>query len=257
MNPNLCRVTLRPRDPLEVFDLTLRFLGAEWRAFGRLAVIWVVPVWLAASIGAIVGEGTPFSLLIPWLGGGVVRAPFTLLAGRLLFAETVPLGALHRDLARRAGGGALLHVAQAVGVGVAALLSCGVAVPWAMAALLFASEVALLEQVPAWRGVRRTLRLAQGHYARMVVGTGVMAAVVVWSVVVAEASAQALVENVLQLGVPFGLAQEGRVTPGVLAGALFVQPLIAVYRLFLYVDCRTRGEGWDLQVGLRAAGLAR
>ena len=66
-----------------------------------------------------------------------------------------------------------------------------------------------------------------------------------------------IVEFLLQLGRPFGSLSNGEVTPYAVAGVLLAQPLIALYRLLLYVDVRTRLEGWDLQVSLRALGMER
>ena len=60
-----------------------------------------------------------------------------------------------------------------------------------------------------------------------------------------------------QRGRPLPSALEGVATPWLTAGILASHPVWALWRLLLYVDVRTRVEGWDLQVGLRAAGLAR
>jgi hypothetical protein len=79
----------------------------------------------------------------------------------------------------------------------------------------------------------------------------------VWFAVTAEAVGQGLVSGVLQLGTPFGDVLLGEVTPFLILGILLSHPVYAIYRLLLYVDVRTRVEGWDLQVGLRAAGLSR
>ena len=53
-----------------------------------------------------------------------------------------------------------------------------------------------------------------------------------------------------------GSVLDGVATVPAIAGMLLVQPFIAMYRLMLYVDVRTREEGWDLQVELRALRLA-
>ena len=68
---------------------------------------------------------------------------------------------------------------------------------------------------------------------------------------------QLIVAQGLQLGQPFGSAMDLQVTPYLLFGMLAVQPLHALYRLLLYIDVRTRVEGWDLQVAFRGAAIER
>ena len=90
----------------------------------------------------------------------------------------------------------------------------------------------------------------------VLVGTLVSYGSLMWAAIAAEALGQNLVGFVFQLGAPFGSAPED-ITPYLLAGLLVGRSLFAVYRLLLYVDVRTRVEGWDLQVQLRAAGMAQ
>jgi hypothetical protein len=124
-------------------------------------------------------------------------------------------------------------------------------------ALAYMTETALLERVAVSRGISRTMRLAGARPSNALVTALSWWLLTAWFALVGEAAGQGLVGFVLQLGQPFGELAVDHVTPYVLGGVLVAQPLHAVYRLLLYVDVRTRLEGWDLQVALRAAGMAR
>lgn len=256
MNPYQCRVVLRPRGPLEVLDLSFRFLRERLGPFARLAVPTLLPTWVVVSLAAWWFEGHWVILLPTLIFGAALRASFTALAGRLLFAEDVRVVRVLADVAARTPGLLAVWLTGLVGWVVAAL-TCFVALPWIQGALLYLVQTALLERVPVGRGVRRTLRLVSGRPGHALAGALGTWALVVWSALVGEGVGQALVGFVLQLGQPFGSLWTGQVTPWLLGGVLLGQPLVAVFRFLLYVDVRTRIEGWDLQVGLRAAGLSR
>lgn len=256
MNPNLCRVVLRPRSPLEVFDLTWVFVRANLGVFLRLLAITVIPPWVLVAPFAWWFEGQIWValLVLPFLAP--IQAPFTLLSGRLLFdAEASASGVLAEvpgALGRLIGAWGTLLVAWCVSI-----LTCMTMYIPAMAATTYIPETALLERVPAGRGVQRSMRLAGANPAIALFSLFGRGFLTVWAAAVAEASGQVLFSTTLQLGQPFGSALNGDVTPYLLLGVLIAQPIHSVYRLLLYVDVRTRVEGWDLQVGLRAAGIAR
>ncbi|MBX2797678.1 MAG: hypothetical protein KTR31_08425 [Myxococcales bacterium] len=255
MNPNLCRVVLRPRGPLEVFDLTLALIRVHAGRFGLLAALTVLPfVALAFGLTYVVDDPWLIPLFLP-LVFGLLQAPFTVLAGRLLFADEVPLRQVVMEVLRgivptiAASGWLLLALLLGLGCGFA-----GVAIT--VPATAYVTEAALLEKVGVMGCLRRSMRLASSNPGIALSTAFGWAFLTFWGVVVAEAAGQSMVGFVLQLGQPFGSLVAGQVTPYALFGALAAQPLMAVYRLLLYVDARTRIEGWDLQVGLRAAGLA-
>lgn len=256
MNPNLARIALRPRGSLEAFDLGLALVRSSPRPFLRLAAITVLPAWLVCCALALAADGHPATLLLPLLLGPLLQAPFTVLTGRLLFAPEVPVRDVLRDTARR--GPALLAawgfelLCWAVST-----TTCLLGAPILQAGTLFLTEAALLERVGPSRGLRRSLRLAQAQLPSAFVGALARYGLLLWCGAVAESTGQAVVGFVLMLGEPFGSAVGGQVTPYLLLGLLVAQPVHAIYRLLLYVDVRTQVEGWDLQVGLRAAGLAR
>lgn len=256
MNPNLSWVALRPRGPLEVFDLAWRFLRETWRSQARmLAAVWLPPALVAFPLCHL-ADGRPAVLLFPLLLFPWLQAPFTLLTGRLLFDRRTRVADVLRELLARAG---VLLVGQAVALaGWVVAAACGFLgyLPVRMA-LQFLPEVLLLERLPPSRAARRAMRLAGTQSGAALVGVLTRLALAIWCAIVAEAAGQGLFRYVLQLGEPFGRVQDGEVTPFLVAGLMLSQPLHAVYRLLLYVDVRTRAEGWDLQVGLRAAGLER
>ncbi len=255
MNPHLCRVVLRPRDPLEVLDLA--FALVRWRAWVvlRLLAMTALPVWLGASALAWLTHGAWYALVVPFAFGPLVQAAFTLLVGRLLFSDEVRArDALSESLRRLP---ALLGVWFVRGIALlAASLTCGLAWPIIQGALLYQTEAALLERVGPNRGLRRSGRLASSQPGTATVAVVGWYVLLAWFALVGEVAGQRLVGFVLQLGQPLGSAMDGVVTPYLLAGLVLFQPAYAIYRLLLYVDVRTRAEGWDLQVALRALGLA-
>lgn len=253
MNPHLCRVALRPRSPFEVFDLTLRLIRERAGPLAWMSLYVLLPTFLIGwAVGYVLVGNSPALLLLPVLAGPLVQAPFTVLGGRLLFQEHVSAGRTLRDTARIVGGLLITVLAEVVSW---VLVCTGIGMVL-LPGLVYLPEMALLERVDLGRGVQRSLRLAGGQVGVAVVGALSRWGLMVWGALVGELAGQLLVGFVLQLGAPFGSLFDGVATPYAFIGLLLCQPLVALFRLLLYVDVRTRMEGWDLQVGLRALGLA-
>ena len=250
MNPNACRVVLRPRGPLEILDLALRLVRLHVGPIARLAAVVLLPVGAASwAVGALAPGGAW------WLAAVVVllpllQAPFSLLLGRLLFSDAVTL----RDVAAGVRRGALTVGLFWLLFDVLLVSFCIVGVIF-LPILAFAPEVALLERVGLSRAVGRAVFLVGGHPIASVAATVARFVLPLWGMVVAELIGQLVVGWVLQLGAPFGALAHGDATPYAVAGMLACTPLVAAYRLLLYVDARTRTEGWDLQVAFRALAL--
>ncbi len=255
MNLQLCRIVLRPRSPLECFDLGFRLAREWWPPLWRLGLLILGPAWVLCVGVAWLADWHPAAALVPIALGPVLQAPFTLLVGRLLFSSEARLADVGRDLLGRFGTwfGGLTLTALAATLGSAL---CGLSVPLLLG-MLYVPECTLLEQVTPDRALRRSWRLVGGNVASAVVGAFGRWLLMAWCAAVTEAGGLALLGYVLQARVDVPDALEGLAGPGLLAGILLSHPLWAIWRLMLYVDVRTRVEGWDLQVGLRAAGLAR
>ncbi|MFK7927806.1 MAG: hypothetical protein AB8H79_06440 [Myxococcota bacterium] len=251
MNPNLCRVALRPRGPFEVFDLTLRFIRERARPLLWLSVCTVLPATVVCSFLSFYDDYQYIALLIAVGVAPLIHAPFTAVGGRLLFADDTSVRQGLWSTIRRPSG---LVVTVGASVATWVLICTGVGV-LALPFTVYLPETAILERVSLSRGTSRSSRLAAGQLGVATVAAIAPWALMLWGGLVGELSGQLLVGFVLQLGQPLGALEFGDMTPFLLAGILLSHPIYAIFRLLLYVDVRTRMEGWDLQVGLRALGI--
>ena len=234
---------------LEVFDLAVALIRTQARTFLRLWLLLVVPPTIVLGAASAALEGAPVLAVVPVLLAPLLQAPAVLLGGRLLFADHVPVREVLRELWQRK----LAWLGAWAVLGLAAVVGCGV-LSWAtLAAVTFLQEATLLERSGPARGFRRSMNLGGSNPGISVTSVITWTVLTAWGAVVGEATGQAVVAGILQLGEPFGQAMEGRATPYLLWGMLAVQPVYGIYHVLLYVDARTRVEGWDLQVGLMAA----
>jgi hypothetical protein len=253
MNLYQCRVALRPRGPLEVFDLTIRFVRERPGPFVRLALLVIMPSVFVFVPLAWLFSGHWALLLIPMVVGPVAQAPSVVLAGRLLFQDELGAWDAIRITLSRLPAMCLAWTVSLTGF-IVSSLTCFVALLPMQGALLYLGETTLLERVGPGRAISRSMRLAGGDGAAAVAGVVSKWALLGWGAVVGEYAGQSLVGFVFQMGQPFGDLMSGVVTPYLLVGMMVGQLMHGVYRLFLYIDARTRLEGWDIQVGMLAVG---
>ncbi len=255
MNPFACRIVLRPRSPFESLDLALCLLREDAGLFARLMLVVLLPVALilAPTVAYPTShdwDAVRLALLV--LAAPALQVPFTQLIARRLFDDKVRV----RDALRGSSAGWRAYPLVALSTLVSltlATFSLGMLWLPAHAGTLWVVEAAALERLSIPRALARSVALSSNGVGKAVVGSLVSGALLMWVVLGTELMAQGLVQFVLQLGQPFGSIQNGDVTPWMFAGVLLAQPLIALYRMILYVDLRTAVEGWDVQVAMMAA----
>jgi hypothetical protein len=238
-----------------VGDLVIVFLRARARVWARVVVWWLAPLWLLASVLGALFDGHWSLGVVALALGPALRAPIALLAGRLLFTPEVPLGGVLVDAASRVGALVVGWAAALLAFGLGTML-CGFGGPLTVVPFVFAPEAALLERVGGRRSVERSMRLALGQSAGGLTAGVIGMVFPMFAGVAAESAGSSLVHGVLQVPPLFGSVWDGQTTPYLVAGVLLGHLFASVWRLLLYVDARTRDEGWDLQVGLGAVASA-
>ncbi len=127
-----------------------------------------------------------------------------------------------------------------------------VALPWAWVRVAMVHEASLLEGSNAFAATTRAWQLARGRGLDLAQMLGGLGLAMVGGIAVAELLGHGLVEVVLQLGRPLGELLEDGGSLYALVGFHAVIPYVAVARFLSYVDQRTRGDGWDIQLRFMA-----
>lgn len=243
------RVTFRDRALPEVLDLALRFVIVHARTYALVALGSLAPL-LALSILAGVVIGWPMAWAVALPLSVAAQVPFTIAASRLVFEDDVRAGAVLRSALSEAPrvlfGRALATIVIALGL--TALLAPGL---FLAALCRFSGEVTILERAPALKAFSRAQRLASSAMTDAVLGSAAMALVFTASIAIADIAGRMFIGEILQFKPPPSLyATYGGTLP--VLGLFLAVPYLATARFFLYLNVRTRTEGWDIQTRFAA-----
>lgn len=249
-------VDIRPRSVPEVLDLAVQLYRAHFGLLFGLYAVWGLPSTLVA-LGTLWLGGPPwlagllFYMLLPLASGAVILA-----ASRLVFGIELSLGrsiSLFRRAALSHLGTRLLHRLAWVPL-LPLILGQSLRLAWA-----FTPMVQLLERLsgPELRQRRAALHRRAGGTA---LGLDLSALMLVTAVIFALAFTVDLVFSdffaLWRTGSFFEVA-DVVVSPLRLAlwalVVLLSAPIFDLAWFLLYLDARIRKEGWDIELGMRAA----
>lgn len=238
------RVVFRDRAFVDVLDLALRFMTVHVGLYARIAGVVLVPAvvltyGVAVSAGWVAGWVTAVAL------GFVAQVPFTVLASRVVFQEKVRAREVFR-----AGLGDLprIVVMRVLWLGAIVVASLFFVAPaaWVSTIFGFTNEVMLLERASIGQSFMRSSRVASSSLSDAVLGLIVAIAVPAVGVLLADFGGRQTLAELFQFRPPASLFSEGGSVLALL-GWYGVIPFAATARFFIYLNVRTRAEGWDVQ----------
>jgi hypothetical protein len=243
------RVAFRDRPFIDVMDLAVRFLIVHVRLYAKVAMFVLVPCVAITLAGAWL-DGWLTAWVLAFLLSFAAQVPFTVLASRLVFQESVSARAVVasglRDVPRVLAMRTLWAVLITVGLG---LLVAGALYPGAV--LLFVDEVMILERSSVAAALGRSQRITSSSMSDAIVGVLMVAIVPAVAVLLADFGGRTFIGEVLQFREPAPLLSEGGSVLGIL-GWFGVLPYVTTARFFSYLNMRTRAEGWDIQTRFAA-----
>jgi hypothetical protein len=250
--PGAARIAVRTRPLLDVFDLAVRFVAVHAWAYAKIAVFVLPPCAVATWMAGTWGNW--------WIGWTVAAflatlayTPFTLYASRVVFEEGVTvksvLGQSAAALPKLVGARLLQFLC--LGAGLAFFL---VPVAWVGATLLYLGEALVLERAKIGQAMSRTQRLSSAAFGDAVLGLGLLFALFAIAALLGDVGGRAIIGELVQATAPEPMWKEGGSLLSVLGFWLFV-PFAATVKFLLYLNVRTRSEGWDVQT--RFAAIAR
>lgn len=248
MRLDQANVVLRPRSPSSVADLSIRYvfdLAPRW--ITRLAAGVLLPGWLGLLL-LVYLAGVEW-WLIWWLAAGYVtlaQGLFTVAFGRLLFERRPDprsvRQAYRQRLAPHLWGAIWTRLLVALGI---PLLGLGF-YWWARYAFLH--EAILLEGMNGGHAARRAATLAKNSSSDVVSLLFLLSCFHLGAAIGVEILCRGVVEWLLMLPPLTEPAEEAGGSPFALLGFLAATPFAAAYRFLMYIDGRTKHDGWDVQV---------
>jgi hypothetical protein len=245
------RVAFRDRSVADVLDLALRFAAVQGRAYAKVALVSLLPLaLLSIAAGYALGWAAAWAIALPL--AVLAEVPFTVLASRLVFQDEVRVRDVVSAAIRELPRIALARVIEGtlIAIGFAVLVLPGF---WVGSVFLFQTEVMLLERAGVGQAIGRSQRLAGNAFSEVLLAVAVLGLVPIVSVLLVDVAGRAVIGDVLQFRAPQAAWVKGGSALATIG--LFLQvPYLATARFFLYLNVRTRAEGWDIQT--RFAALA-
>jgi hypothetical protein len=232
-------LSLRARSVPECVDLGLAILRADrkliWRSLRGWFLLCTPLVLLAWWAHPLIG------LAIALSSGSLLQLPLlTIAAARA--AGTAPKLDLRSTLSamfRVVRVGLLPSLASFI------LLLFPPAAVWIWSRYTFLPEVLLVEEMKSgW--TRRLQQLGDRVAGRSLAARFWQMALLGYGALSGELVGQAVVDELFQLGTPFGSLMNGDLTPFPCLGILYSLPIWGLVRFALYLDLRTRSESLDV-----------
>jgi hypothetical protein len=249
-------IVLRHRPPLEVVDLTLRFVrGVAPKQFLKLGAFFLLPAWGLC----LLARWADFEWPAIWLGAlllaRLIELPFTVLCGQLLFEPEARVADVVRDSA-----GAFFRLGWALilyGMVMSMSLILIIGPLFVGANYFFLPEVIILERSGPLKAFKRSHQFLGGRSGTGMEGLLLRTGMLVSFIVLTETLGQAIIEHILAIHAPLETLWEDGGSPLALLGLFAFVPYGAAHRFLSYTNERTRQDGWDIQVAfLRLAADA-
>lgn len=251
MNVLTARVALRDRPLVDVLDLSARFLVSHARPYAATFAVVVVP-WFAVTWGIGEAVGWAWAWAAAAFASLFATAPFTALASRLVFEEHVRARDALRAAVRATPRLLLARAVQLLLFG-AAFGFLVLPAAWVGAMFLVLPEVVVLEQTPVFTSIGRAQRITSGQLGDALAAVLLFVLMAGAAPILGDVVGRSVLEDLLEVNAPASLFSTGG-GPLALAGFWVFVPLWTTFRFFLYINLRTRIEGWDVQT--RFAALA-
>ncbi len=244
MNLSRSRVVLRERTLLDVLDLGLRFVVEHRGVYAKTAAVVLPPFFVASVLIARTG-GWLMAWAFAVFSATFAGAPFTVLASHLVFEDEVrPLRAIGEALRAAPRLFALrLYTVLLAGIGLAAVVAPGI---WVLVGRFFVVEVATLEQATVRTAIGRSRRIVRCGSSEAIMALLLLTLLHFAAVLLADSAGRSVITALLESRAPLAMWDDGGSALSLVGFWLFV-PYLVTARFFVYLDVRTRSEGWDIQ----------